>query len=484
MTIRRVFLGLLVLLLALAALRVANLLAHQPLLALANSFDQARYTGCFDLYPDRAAPIRPDENSPQAPFEYYRYQQNPVALCYASSELLFQAAANGIYHLEETAASTTRHSVRWIGALRGLAWLLLGIVLCRAWWRRGLPQAALANALLFAALLADPANTLYFNTYYAEPTALMAAWLCFNVCLLQWEEQASAAAALLLAAAGFLLATSKIQHLLLPIMLSTTLLLFGFIHKRTWHWTGKALLVGATLGALLQFSQLGRTDPMMLAIRSFNRADVIFTGLLPAVDNPSATLQRLGVSGECAVHAGKAAWQLPGLAEDICPGIEKLGRLDLLLAFAREPESLLRFATAGVMALDPWLPRNLGHVEGTIMGALPASFFSLSRPLAAHAWLRYSVFALPLLGSLLVLLRRQRGRFALYTLMTGVLMLATFGITLLGDGLADVAKQGHLIFNASLAWSLVAALGLLIALGGRIARRGEPAPAHAHGGKK
>jgi len=123
---------LVVALFALGLLRAIPLLSHAPLLAIANSFDQARYTGCFELFPDRPATIRPDENSPNAPFEYYRFQRNPVRLCYGSSELLSQAAAVAVYALEE-ARGIERHSVRWLGGLRLVVLSLLVAVFCRAW---------------------------------------------------------------------------------------------------------------------------------------------------------------------------------------------------------------------------------------------------------------------------------------------------------------------------------------------------------------
>jgi hypothetical protein len=464
----RLALVLIVLAFALGLLRAIPLLTHAPLLAIANSFDQARYTGCFELFPDRPAPIRPDENSPNAPFEFYRFQANPVRLCYGSSELLSQAAVVAVYKAQQY-QGIERHSVRWIGALRLIVLSLLAALFCRAWWKRGLWPAALANAAVFAAVLTDPSNTMYFNTFYAEATALIAAYALFNLILLHAQSPRSRGAMALLALAALALATSKIQHLVLPLCLAVGVLAFGRWHAGRWPWQGWALLAGAVIGCAFQFTQLTRDDTMMVSIRSYNRANLVFTGLLPAVSDPLATTQRLGLPAHCAAHSGKSAWQLPGLAEDVCPGMEKLGRADIVAEFLREPMALLRFFGNGVTVLNPWLARGLGHVEGEILGKLPPQFVSWNGLLDRNPGLRYLLFALPLLAGLLAV--RRRDRYALFGLLAAILPPASFGITIFGDGLADVAKQGHLIFNVALSFACASAvLGVCALLRSRTAQ--------------
>ncbi|HJU39266.1 MAG TPA: hypothetical protein VJ724_06800 [Tahibacter sp.] len=474
----RVLLILTIAVAAIGLLRALTLVAHAPLLAIANSFDQARYTGCFSVFPDRPPPIRPDENSPNAPFEYYRFLENPVRLCYGSSELLLQGTTAAVYGVEEM-FGVERHSVRWIGWLRLALVTVLVAAFCRAWWRRGKPAAAFANAVVFALVLADPGDTMYFNTFYAEATALFAAYAFFNLVLLYHGQERTSRGAMLLGVAALLLATSKIQHLVLPIALSFAVLAFGRWHAGRWPWQGYALLGGAVLGALFQFAQLSRDDLMMRSIRSYNRTDVIFTGLLPAVRDPAATLARLGMPTHCAEHSGKTAWQMPGLAEEVCPGIEKLGRVRILVEFVREPMAAVRFLGNGLAALNPWLPRNLGHVEGEILGKLPPQFVTLNGVLDRHPGLRYALFALPFAAAAFAWRRRAPSpfapsqevaagnAFALYAVLTAMLSLATLGVTLAGDGTADVAKQGHLIFNAALAFVAVGAVMLVARLAPR-----------------
>lgn len=451
-------LPLILLALALGALRGALFLGHAPLLALANSYDQARYTGCFDLYPQRADSIRPDTNSPEAPLRWYDFRANPVPLCYLSSELLPQAATVAAYRLDAALSGATRFDVRWIGALRLALLLAMAGGFCRAWWRRGAPGAALANALALPLLLLDPANTLYFSTFYAEATALFALYALLNLVLLWHDAAPTAARTAWLVLAALALAMAKIQHLALPLALALAVLGHGRLTRGRWPWQGLALGAGALLGLAVQLGQLARDGELMASIRSCNRANVVFTALLPHVADPARTLARLGLAPSCLAYVGKPAWQLPGPAETVCPGIGGVGRAAVVGELLREPGSLLRLAGSGVSALSRWQAPGLGVVEGAVMAGLPDDVASLDRPLAASATGRRLLLAGPLLALPFAL--RRRGRLALFGVLTATLLPATLGVIVLGDGLADVPKQGHLIFNAALAWWLLVPAGL------------------------
>ncbi len=155
-------------------MRAAALLSHDPLLAYANSYDEVRYTACFDLYPDRPREIPPTENSPWAPFSRYVFIPGGAGepMCYWSSELLPQAIVVAGWEVAEALGGSAEHSVRALGMLKFALLLGLNLAFTVAWWRRRRPVCALANAALLPLLFADPANTLYANTFYAEWTAL------------------------------------------------------------------------------------------------------------------------------------------------------------------------------------------------------------------------------------------------------------------------------------------------------------------------
>jgi len=452
---RRRFVGaLLAVLWAIGTLRALLLCMHSPLYAYANSYDQTRYTTCFHFYPDRPADVPPQQHSPEAPYAKFRFIETRDPMCYWSSELAFTGATALIWSVGAAMGYTT-HDVRWVAALRWLALLALSIALSRAWLRRGDTRAAVANAALVPLVFADPGNTLYLATFYAEWTALLAAYTLFALVLLWRDEPRSRGRFAVLALVAFALATSKIQHMLLPLGLGIVVLVLDRWRLGRTGWRAAAVIVGALLGLCLQFVQTMREGPMMDTIRQYNRADVVFTGILPFADDPRALLDELGIDPGCAIYSGKRAWELPDLPEQACRGLVDFTRGRELGVLIRHPSIAAQLAASGVPALDPWVADNIGHVEGASFRKLPASIPGIGQLLHASEAARFMLLVLPLLALLVLLVRPgpRKGSAALdWTSLVVATMAGTLAVTLLGDGLADTAKQGHLVIDAALAW--------------------------------
>jgi hypothetical protein len=457
--------GVITILLSLGSVRAGILLLHDPLLAYANSYDQTRYTACFDLYPERAAAIAPTLNSPAAPFSNYVFIGTNDPLCYWSSDLIFQASSVAIYRWVELGEGHVAHSVRVIGVLRLLALLVVCLLLSRAWLQRDRSWLAIANAALLPLLFTDPANVLYLNTFYAEWTALLALYACISLILLYCESRRSSKRCWWLLLTALLLATSKIQHIFLPLALTLVAMVMGRLHgARWWRWQNVALLLGALGGLYFQFVQLQRDGEMMQTIRQYNSADVLLTALLPASSDPVAAAAQLQIDPSCLQYIGNAAWQLPDLPNHACPGLINFTRGRELALLAQQPLTLLRIWWRGVQNLSPWMADNIGHVEGAKFAKLPSHWLSISRLLAGSRILLVGMFLLPSAVLLLMLLyRRWRNysQFLLFTALIAVTQQTTLLITVLGDGLADTAKQGGLAVNAGIAWLLVSAILLM-----------------------
>ena len=385
---------------------------------------------------------------------HFRFISTHDPMCYWSSELVFTGIAALIWTSAELIHGDNVHDVRWTAVLRWAVLLALSIAFSRAWLRRNDLRAAIANAALVPLVFADPGNALYLATFYAEWTALIAAYALVGAVIL-WRDDYSRLRFGLLALAAFVLATSKMQHMLLPLGLAATVFVIDRVRLARTSWRAVALACGAAAGAYFQFVQTTREGPMMDTIRQYNSADVVFTGLLPFADDPRALLTEIGIDPGCAIYSGKRAWQLPDLPERTCRGLINFTRGRELSALLHHPSIAAKLAVYGLSALDPWLADNIGHVEGVSFGKLPTSVPSVGRVLHASPATQYAVLALPLLALLVMLIRPgiRAGRAGLdATALTVVVMIATLAVTLLGDGLADTAKQGHLVVDAALAW--------------------------------
>ena len=448
--------------------RLLTLWAHDPLLAYANSYDQVRYTACFNLYPDRSAPVQPTDNSPWAPYSQYRFFDIPEPFCYWSSEWVFQGVNALAYRVAEAFGAGPSHDVRSMGALRIAALLAMLFAFLRAHWRRGEWAIALAHAAVFAILFSDPGDSLYLNGYYAEWTSLLAAYAMVGLLVLWRNEIGTRRRLIVLGWIAFALSFSKIQHVVLPCVIGLTILLAGRWQQRPASWRAWALIVGGLVGMVGQGLQLGRGGELMESIRVHNQTHVVLTGLLPWSSDKPALLREMGVSADCLQYVGMHAWQLPGQPQKVCPGVEDFGRGKQLMVLLRHPQLGLALFVHGIGRLQPWIVPAIGQVENGRNDDIPASIPNLGSALRAAPTVFFSLLAMPFLALLALSCRRdwRRDRWFEYTLVTCVLMLATLGVTILGDGLADTPKQGHLIGNAAIAFavaSLVLAAARLLA---------------------
>jgi hypothetical protein len=110
-------------LVALAVLAVARgvlLVHHEPLLALANNYDQIRYSACLDLAPWRPG-VQADRANPPAPYSRFAFQRLPRNTCIWTSDLLFTAPVALVWRIAEAFGGRPIHSIRRLADMRLLA---------------------------------------------------------------------------------------------------------------------------------------------------------------------------------------------------------------------------------------------------------------------------------------------------------------------------------------------------------------------------
>src|SRR5262249_41626044 len=163
---------------------------------------------------------------------------------------------------------------------------------------------------------------------------------------------------------GLALGMSKLQHLLLPLLLGVVVIVLVRMREKAWSWQGLVLAASGVLALTMQVVQVNRADSFIENIRLANAADIVLTCLLPASDNPALTVAHLGLDPACLTWSGHHAWELPNYdPESACRGITHFSRAKELLLLLQEPATAVRLGLNGVGEVDSWLAKNLGTTE-------------------------------------------------------------------------------------------------------------------------
>ena len=437
-------------LLLLGALRLGMFLSHTPQLGYANNYDMNRLQACLHIWPldSRYVGVK----SEQAPLTNYHVDYSISFDCVPASNLVIDAPTSWmIAHI-----SPDHFSLRAFGIARALLLTIIVAGFVLHYWRRKDIAAALVNALGFAIVLCDPANSLYLNTFYAEYASLIYWVLALN-CLYVFARENNRCWFAALCASLLLLGTSKMQHALLPLMLIAPLL-----------WFNRTQISRRQLGTLILLALL---CPILDTVtdnhesRVMQQANVnhaIATALFSSKD-PGALQHHFGLESCTLPDKATTPYRLYHkqlLAN--CEQVKTLTHRDLARALLQQPSLLLAMTQEALARSRPWISTTMGHVENgqmTFCTDACSSLDTLSSALPAASWW----LSLLLPAALLVLVSvRWPSHVAQATALTALALanLENFFTAILGDGLFNLQKHLHLWHNTL--WLIV--LILLVAL--------------------
>jgi hypothetical protein len=453
----------LVVLALLALVRGITLVRHDPLLAMANNYDQIRYTICLDIAPWRPG-VDPAKSNPPAPYSRFAFTPLPKGICTWSSDLLFTAPVALAWHASEAMGGRAIHSVRRLGELRLIAWFAVGAWATWVFLRERRVDLALAHLAGFALFAMDPANTLYLSTFYAEAAAAFGFYLCL-VGIVAALVRPTRGALAIAAIGALILATSKYQHVVLPVALGVAVLIGA---GRSGWKVALAVLVAGALGAAIQLANGARDTPSLRYVHWVNNTDYVVGILLLETSDRDRVVERLKVNDECLKYIQKSVYAMPGSVENPCTNVKNWHSAELWWLLISDPPGLARGLLHIPNLLLPWQPRYLGAVEGGNNEHQPWWMPSLDLAFGERPFFAWTLLLLPWLVVAACLRRGTPAVARAFALVCATGMVAVCLAALFGDGDVEYAKHVHLAVNSALA-SLCVPIAWLFrrALGGR-----------------
>ncbi len=453
-----------VVLLLFAFVRMASLVLAQPMAGYANQYDMHRSSACLGLWPEDV-PIA--QATPEAPHSLYRAAPALPSECYPSTQvaIAFLAVMADSVLDSVRGSDSERMSLRVVGLIGLLMWALGAALVAWMFWRQ--PALLIGHALASTWLIADPFNTLYLNTLYTEFPALCAAYFAAAIVLSLWLDVDAPYRRLVgLAVCLLLLGLSRVQHLVLPLVLAVFAILALWRAGAPW-WRPALLLLGCCcIVVAWQSSQQHRFEGIARA----NLADSVLGAAMPA-GNPERIASALGMGARCADLAYSTWYRQHGV--DVfteCPQLAQVSRLRLLSVTLRDPSVFARMMLRGVLMSQNLRLGYLGERAGLPFASVSKTdswlWFSVADdvnrvPALWFLWSATSVLAAVPMFWFAVARRRRAGiadmRADTLAIVVCAHVLAFTALSsVFGDGYSEVGRHLHLGLNA-----LLVALGVL-----------------------
>lgn len=344
-------------LLAVGVARILIVVLHDPMWQYANQGDWFRLQACFGIAAagDKPIPVEVLVGDPPA---IYSARHPPYPhLCYLSSQSLLLGATLALLRAGILPGAPDAFDIRVMGFVNGIGLALVAVGLTLLFARLS-KWAGLAAALVFASLLADPSNTLFFNSFYSEPISLMATAAAIGLCIyLLMKARWSWVWVIPLGWALLLLGLSKTQNYLMPLWITIVLGLLSQTRMQLWRERlRRAAMLGTLLGVSvlvvgIQGSIQERAGYMQAATVLLARHTFLGTWAAAARDQAEA-VRFLGLPAECTPALGTVGKK--NLPEACREGLLYASRLRLLSLVLHDPSTLARVLEQGIPLTRPW----------------------------------------------------------------------------------------------------------------------------------
>ncbi len=452
-------------LLALGLLRAVSIVVHEPVLGYGDQSDMHRTADCVGIEPI-AAPTKPGEMA--RPHALYHTAGFKSSGCYPGSSAIIAAPVVLLYGIASIAGDEPEILIplQAFGFFNLVLFAFLAASIATA--MRPYPVASVVHAAIVFLLIADPVSTLWFNTLYPEPAALLGAYGAVAlVTIIVLEGGRVRLRWWLLGASFVVLGFSREQFSYLPLALVA--IAAPALLRRSRRRTTTLAVVAALVAVVQMLLAPLRPD----YVSPVNRVNAYLGSILAASMDEDETLAHLGLPVRCAVMSG-ATWESRRgeTLETACPEVLDLSSFAFLRLVPTEPLTLLRAASRVLPASESIVPGYLGiSGEGPIRAVsdLPPRAMSFIALTAKVPSLVFATVVVTLLVAFPIALlwmgwtvRREPAFAALPVAFALLVAIAGYCLatTAFGDGIAGAERHNWL--GALAAFAAVGLLPLVV----------------------